>query len=216
MKDLFAEILHSIGQTVLIPTLVILVALFIVALIEIGDILAEGFRERRNYEKNVRGLIMKIQNTDNSQGAEKIWEYIEESALLARQKKAIREVLDSLKTGTSKESVLALASRILSFEEAHYDKQISITNLVAKLGPMFGLLGTLIPLGPGIIALGKGDTETLASSIGIAFDTTIAGLLAASAAIVISGLRKRWYNDYMDTLETLLVCIIEEVCRDDR
>ena len=37
--------------------------------------------------------------------------------------------------------------------------------MIAKLGPMFGLLGPLIPLGPGIVALGQGDTVTLSEYI---------------------------------------------------
>ena len=79
----------------------------------------------------------------------------------------------------------------------------------AKIGPMLGLLGTLIPLGPGIIALGQGDTITLSSSLLTAFDTTIMGLIAAAIAIVISTIRTRWYTDYMSILETLMECILE-------
>lgn len=58
--------------------------------------------------------------------------------------------------------------------------------MIAKLGPMFGLLGTLIPLGPGIVALGQGDTVTLSESMNVAFDTTIAGVISAAVASVIS------------------------------
>lgn len=54
--------------------------------------------------------------------------------------------------------------------------------MIAKLGPMFGLLGTLIPLGPGIVALGQGDTVTLSESMNVAFDTTIAGVISAAVA----------------------------------
>jgi len=75
---------------------------------------------------------------------------------------------------------------------------------VARLAPMFGLMGTLIPLGPGIIALSQGDTQTLADSLLIAFDTTVAGLAAAGVAFAISRLRKRWYEDYLDTLAALM------------
>ena len=59
---------------------------------------------------------------------------------------------------------------------------------------MFGLMGTLIPLGPGLIALGQGDTKTLSDSLLIAFDTTIAGLVAGAIAYVVSGIRKSWYE----------------------
>jgi biopolymer transport protein ExbB/TolQ len=76
---------------------------------------------------------------------------------------------------------------------------------------MFGLLGTLIPLGPGLIALGQGDTYTLSQSMLTAFDTTIAGLAAAAVSFVISTIRKRWYEDYMTSTEALAQCILEKL-----
>ena len=77
-------------------------------------------------------------------------------------------------------------------------------------------MGTLIPLGPGIIALGQGDTFTLSNSLLIAFDTTVAGLVCALIALVISTIRKIWYRNDMSILETLMECILEEEQNDDQ
>jgi biopolymer transport protein ExbB/TolQ len=79
---------------------------------------------------------------------------------------------------------------------------------------MAGLLGTLIPLGPGIIALGQGDTYTLSASLLTAFDTTIAGLAAAGVCLVVHSVRSRWYAAYMSDLETLADCVTELVSDD--
>ena len=79
---------------------------------------------------------------------------------------------------------------------------------------MFGLMGTLIPLGPGLIALGQGDTKTLSSSLLIAFDTTVAGLISAAVSYIISSVRNRWYEEYMVNLETVMECILEEQNRE--
>ena len=54
----------------------------------------------------------------------------------------------------------SLTANLLEREQSHYDHILKCTELVSKLAPMLGLLGTLIPLGPGIIALGQGDTQT--------------------------------------------------------
>jgi biopolymer transport protein ExbB/TolQ len=102
----------------------------------------------------------------------------------------------------------ALAVRLVQAERARYENITRVSDLLAKLGPMFGLLGTLIPLGPGIIALGRGDTYTLSLSLLTAFDTTIAGLIAA-AAFVISAVRKKWYSGYMQSLEMVMTCVLE-------
>ena len=102
-----------------------------------------------------------------------------------------------------------LAANLLEREQERYDAKLKPTDLLSKLGPMFGLLGTLIPLGPGIIALGQGDTMTLSQSLMTAFDTTIAGLIVAAIAIVISTIRRGWYNNYMSVLETVMDCVVE-------
>ena len=88
---------------------------------------------------------------------------------------------------------------------------IKFTDLASKLGPMLGLLGTLIPLGPGIIALGQGDTYTLSVSLMTAFDTTVAGLCIAAVCMIVSTIRRRWYAAYMADLETLTSRVCERV-----
>ena len=69
--------------------------------------------------------------------------------------------------------------------------------------------GTLIPLGPGIIALGQGDTYTLSTSLLTAFDTTVAGLVAAAFATVISTVRRGWYREYASILEAAAEMLLE-------
>ena len=100
----------------------------------------------------------------------------------------------------------ALAIELLEREQDRYDSIVKLSELLA---PMLGLLGTLIPLGPGIIALGQGDTYTLSTSLLTAFDTTIAGLVAAALAIVVSAIRRRWYREYGSVLEALCTEVLE-------
>ena len=149
-------------------------------------------------------LIDEINYTTDTAGIDRC---IRNSKLLVRQKDALWELIAHPDvTPLMRES---LAVRLIQQEQAFYDRRLKISDVIAKIGPMLGLLGTLIPLGPGIIALGQGDTITLSSSLLTAFDTTIMGLIAAAIAIVISTIRTRWYTDYMSILETLMECILE-------
>jgi len=70
-------------------------------------------------------------------------------------------------------------------------------------------MGTLIPLGPGLLALGEGDTQTLADSLIIAFDTTVLGMTVASITYVVSKIRKRWYIKDIETLDNLAEFVLE-------
>jgi biopolymer transport protein ExbB/TolQ len=75
---------------------------------------------------------------------------------------------------------------------------------------MFGLMGTLIPLAPGLLGLATGDVKTLSESLIIAFDTTILGLAVAVVGYFISKVRSSWYEDYMVLSEALMTTILEK------
>ncbi len=145
-----SEILHTIAQALMIPCLIILIILMAGAVWQIGDIVVEYIAERRKHKCNVPQLLRDV----HAAGADGLAELIENSGLLRRQKKALLELAES--RGLPKDTLTALAERLLATEEARNARTISITDMIAKLGPMFGLLGTLIPLGPGIVALGQG------------------------------------------------------------
>lgn len=203
-----ADILHVVGQSILTPCMIILILLMVVSVWQTGGLIVEFIMERRKLKMNVPMLLREIADSRTSE----LKSVIERSKLLQRQKEDVYILIDSM--GMPRASLTAMAQRLLTTEEERYQKIIEITDLTAKLGPMFGLLGTLIPLGPGIVALGQGDTTSLSNSLGIAFDTTIAGVIAAAIALVISCVRKRWYNGYMVTMEAVMECILEEVALD--
>ena len=103
----------------------------------------------------------------------------------------------------------SLAINLVAREQAHFDVRVKITDTIAKVAPMLGLMGTLIPLGPGLIAIGEGNTEVLSQSLLIAFDTTILGLIVAAIAIVVSTIRKSWYAKYMAAFESAAECTLQ-------
>ena len=133
---------------------------------------------------------------------------IEYAEILKRQKAALIHLLRRISYSDNTRE--ALARQLIADEEARYRKITKITDIIARVAPMFGLMGTLIPLGPGLIALGQGDTKTLSDSLLIAFDTTVAGLITGAVAYVVSGIRKSWYEQYMVALETLMETVLEE------
>ncbi|MEM7437507.1 MAG: MotA/TolQ/ExbB proton channel family protein [Myxococcota bacterium] len=85
--------------------------------------------------------------------------------------------------------------------EALARARIGRADVLARVGPMLGLMGTLIPLGPGLAALGNGNVAVLAQAVTVAFDTTVMGLLVGVLAFIVSRLRRRWYDAVLDDLE---------------
>ncbi|MEG1500851.1 MAG: MotA/TolQ/ExbB proton channel family protein, partial [Clostridiales bacterium] len=168
----------------------------------LGSLVVEFLTIRRHMNAKLPELLDKLKA-----GLEPIDVLIKNSGLLKRQKKALIEL--TLHCELDEVMREALARRLIYEEQAHYDRIVKITDFIARLAPMFGLMGTLIPLGPGIIALGQGDTYTLSKSLLIAFDTTVAGLISAAIAFAISGVRKMMYENYMTAIEVLMECLVE-------
>ncbi|MEM9172668.1 MAG: MotA/TolQ/ExbB proton channel family protein [Pseudomonadota bacterium] len=79
--------------------------------------------------------------------------------------------------------------------------RIRRADLVTRVGPTLGLMGTLIPLGPGIAALGRGDFLTLSQAVATAFDTTVFGLLIGLLGFLIGRFRRVAYDHALSELE---------------
>lgn len=199
--------MHTISSGLLMPTIAILLLFLALTVVELGGLLAETFTERRRVKFSVPELVDAFQGKN----AREIKGEIENCRLFQRQKAALGELIKHSNLPAA--SLQALARRLLAGEEAHYARITIRTDLVARLGPMLGLMATLIPLGPGMIAMGQGDTKTLADSLLTAFDATVSGLAAAGVAFAISRLRKRWYEDYLSSLEALMESLLEVFVR---
>jgi biopolymer transport protein ExbB/TolQ len=203
--SLLQQILRTVSTTMKYPVICILIIFIAFAIFCIGWIVVELIVERRHMKYSLPKVLDDLKENSN-----KLEESILISGLLARQKEALIEL--TRHPSFDEEMLSSLADNIIEHEQAHYNRVLSFTNLVSKLAPMTGLLGTLIPLGPGIIALGQGDTYTLSESMLTAFDTTIAGLLAAAVCLIIHTIRTHWYASYMSDLETLVDCVVDIQC----
>ena len=80
-------------------------------------------------------------------------------------------------------------------------RRLERTRILVRAGPALGLMGTLIPLAPGLAALARGDTVKLAEDLRIAFSVTILGLFVGAVAFGISLIRDRLYSQDLSDLE---------------
>ncbi len=201
------DTMHIVSSGLLMPAIVVLLLLLAYTAVELGGVLVEAITRQRRVKVNVPELVNALQGQD----AGAIIAELNNRPLLRRQKKVLGEL--SKHSNLPAAPLQAVARRLLAGEELHYARITNRTDLVARLGPMLGLMATLIPLGPGMIAMGQGDTKTLADSLLTAFDATVTGLAAAGVAFTISRLRKRWYEDYLSSLESIMESLLEVFTR---
>ena len=204
-QSYLADILHAISQVLLAPVIALLLALIAYALFSIGSVVMEYFTERRYFTVTMPKFLANLMDAEQSE----IPDVIMRSGLITRQNVALLTVYDYRMLHD--DALIALIKRLIGKEEARYDRIRARNNVVARVAPMIGLMGTLIPLGPGIEALGRADTAALSSSLLVAFDTTVAGLIVAAVCLVIGRIRASWYEDYMLALDSAMATLCQKI-----
>ncbi len=75
--------------------------------------------------------------------------------------------------------------------------------ILIRVGPGLGLIGTLIPMGTGLAALGQGDISRLSGDLVIAFTTTVVGMTLGILSYVFFTVQRRWIEEDIKNMELL-------------
>lgn len=200
------SLIHIISESLLTPVIIILVIFIVVAILSLGGLINEKFSKKRIKPDEYENLVREISFSKNPSEIE---QHVSDSALLDWQKEILVKISKNHDIGVKARE--ALATELISGEETRLIKSTNKTDILIKLGPIFGLLGTLIPLGPGLAALGSGDISTLAESLTVAFDTTVVGLAVGGIGYLISKFKKQWYESDLIDVESLAEVELESL-----
>jgi biopolymer transport protein ExbB/TolQ len=91
--------------------------------------------------------------------------------------------------------------RALVEYELTVQRRLDRTRILVRAGPALGLMGTLIPLAPGLAALGDGDVTQLTGDLRDALAATVIGLLVGTVAFALTLVRTRFYAEDLAALE---------------
>ena len=105
----------------------------------------------------------------------------------------------------------AHVQRLLADFEITADKDLAISKTLTKMGPMLGLMGTLIPMGPALVGLSTGDIASMAYNMQVAFATTVVGLFSSAIGFITQQVKQRWYLQDMTNLEFLSELLTENI-----
>jgi len=203
-SEILSSLMHLISASLLIPVIIVLLAFIIFAVLSLGGFITEKFSRIKFDVDKTEELIRAI---SKSSSPEEMREKVENSQLLAGDKKVLLKIISNHDIGSHARK--ALSTKLIEEKELEFANITQKTDIIIRLGPTMGLMGTLIPLGPGLAALGSGDINALAQSLTIAFDTTVTGLAAGSIGFIISKYRKKWYADDLSILEAIVEATLE-------
>ena len=205
-SEIVTSVLNMISQSLQIPVIIFLVIFAIFAILAIGGLISEYTSRKKVTPDIIEELIYLISNANSIEDIKNI---IKNAKIYESQKVVLIKILRS--NSLTRDSRHALAKKLIEFEENNFTKKIEKTDVVTRIGPTLGLMGTLIPMGPGLAALGAGDVNTLANAIIIAFDTTVVGIGAGAVAYFVSKVRRRWYEEYLSNLDALADALLDKL-----
>ncbi|MBR3213358.1 MAG: MotA/TolQ/ExbB proton channel family protein [Methanosphaera sp.] len=206
--NLITGTMDVISQSLTIPVLIILSIMFIITVVMLGMVISEYTSRKRVSVETISKLIYDI---NNAISIDELARIVNNSTLPQSQKKVMNNIIQA--HSLSELSREALARRLVETEEEKTENTLQKTDIITKIGPTLGLMGTLIPMGPGLAALGAGDITTLAQSLTVAFDTTIVGIGSGALAYVLSKVRRGWYEHYLSDLDALTDALLDKMGR---
>lgn len=181
------NILYWISTGLLIPVIVLLLIFFLRSLMLIGTFYGM-YIQKLKFNKQFKEKIDSLDET-NVEGLK-----YEES----KNKLLLNIYLQKLLTAKPE---TIFHDKILNEFEIACQKDLSGSQMLAKLGPILGLMGTLIPMGPALVGLASGDIASMATNMQVAFATTVIGLLTGAVGFVVMQVKKRWYAADIANLE---------------
>ena len=183
-----SQILFLVSDSLLIPEIFVLFVLFVRALLLVGSFynrFITKYKNDRQLNEAIKGF-----------SAEKVEAL--KNLLPERDNSLYIQYLRDLLDHNPDE---AYYDYIISNFENEGEKDIATSKLLAKVGPVLGLIGTLIAMSPALTGLSTGDISKMASNMQVVFATTVVGLVISLVGLVTLQFKQRWYSKEINNLE---------------
>lgn len=185
--ELISKILFGIANSLLIPDIILLIILFVRAIMLAGSFYGQFITNRKNMEK-LQPVIDKFKDHDTQALVD----------LLPKRNNApvIPYMRDILEHGADED----FAEYTISNFEILVTKDLTVSRLLAKMGPVLGLVGTLIAMSPALVGLSTGDIGGMAYNMQVVFATTVVGLVISAVGLITLQYKQRWYAKDVNNL----------------
>lgn len=191
-----SDILFWISTGLLVPVIVILILLFVRAILLAGGFFGEYITMRTTSKVLTEAL------KDGKMDIDYIIKNIPRG-----DKTQINAFVSKMKDAKGNEAEI---NKLLNDFEVNTAAQLSLPNMLSKMGPTIGLMGTLIPMGPALVGLSTGDIASMAYNMQVAFATTVVGLCSSVIGYLVLNVRRRWYVRELSDLEYIAEKLLEE------
>lgn len=198
--ETISQVLFWVANSLLIPDIIMLLLLFIRSLLLIGGIYNQYMAKRRN-DSRFNTLIREL----TPEGIDGL-----RQALPARDNSLYMRYLRDLLTSPPSPDY---SDYLIAGFENEAEKDVVLSKLLTKIGPVLGLVGTLIAMSPALVGLSTGDIGGMAYNMQVVFATTVVGLVISGVGLVSLQFKQRWYAQEVNNLDYVSRKLIEKNTR---
>lgn len=186
--DNISQILFLVSDSLLIPDIIVLLVLFVRALFLVGSFYNQYITKYKN-ERQLRPIL-------NQLTPERMEEL--QAALPEKDNSLYIKYLRAILVRPADDTY---ADYMITNFENDAEKDLVTSKLLAKVGPVLGLIGTLIAMSPALTGLSQGDISKMASNMQVVFATTVVGLVVSLVGLVTLQFKQRWYAKEVNQLD---------------
>ena len=195
------QVIYYASKILLYPVLIAVIVCLIWVLVEFGRFCSELFLRLRYRDlEALEARTLNARTAFANGQPRRAYRYLQENNYSMVVVRFLYELIRNYQTERLAEKPL----KLLQEYEFYTIRRLERTRILVRLGPILGLMGTLIPLSPALKALADNDTQKFADNLTIAFSVTVIGLLIGGLAFLISMVRDRIYSQDISDLEYLL------------
>ena len=186
--DNISQILFLVSDSLLIPDIIVLLVLFVRALFLVGSFYNQYITKYKN-ERQLHPIL-------NQLTPERMEEL--QAALPEKDNSLYIKYLRAILARPADDTY---ADYMITNFENEAEKDVVTSKLLAKVGPVLGLIGTLIAMSPALTGLSQGDISKMASNMQVVFATTVVGLVVSLVGLVTLQFKQRWYAKEVNQLD---------------
>ena len=186
--DNISQLLFLVSDRLLIPAIIVLLVLFVRALFLVGSFYNQYITKYKN-ERQLRPIL-------NELTPERM-----EALQAALPEKDNSLYIKYLRAILARPADDTYADYMITNFENDAEKDVVTSKLLAKVGPVLGLIGTLIAMSPALTGLSQGDISKMASNMQVVFATTVVGLVVSLVGLVTLQFKQRWYAKEVNQLD---------------
>jgi biopolymer transport protein ExbB/TolQ len=215
LYDFLVQLFYQLANAFFYPIAFALLILFAYSLIDLGALFYSIWQRRREQSEidisELARILAGHLKTDIKENA------IPKTAVfnrpLARFWNRVESKLVQLDTT---EDVDIWLDEALRNEENDLKTKLDRSLAMVRIGPMLGLAGTIIPLGPALKSLLGGNMAGMVDHLVVGFGAVVCGLVLSGIAYFITLVRERWARNEIKEMEDFCELLMRNIEKQKR